>query len=110
MDRHRIERHAAVVLRDLPEIYAFIARDNVAAAERVLDAMEETFETLSEQPEAGVGYRTVNPKLRGMRMLPVVGFENYLVFYRLAQGVVRILYVVHGARHLPNFSRRERRG
>ena len=37
------------------------------------------------------------------------GFPNYLVFYRIGAEAVRVLYVVHGARHLPRLFRREPR-
>lgn len=53
----RLERHSAVVAEDLPHIYAFIARDDPGAAERMLDAVEETFEQLTRQPKCGVVYR-----------------------------------------------------
>jgi toxin ParE1/3/4 len=101
----RLERHAAVIAEDLPHIYASVARDNPAAAERVLDAVEATFEQLTRQPECGVTYRSRDRKLPDVRMLPV----NYLVFYRIEAQAVRILYVVHGARHLPRFFRQEPR-
>lgn len=39
----RIERHPAVIEDDLPGIHAHIARDNPAAAERLLDAVDATF-------------------------------------------------------------------
>lgn len=42
-------------------------------------------------------------------MLPVTGFSNYLVFYRITGDVLRVLYIVHGARHLPRLFRREPR-
>jgi len=45
-----------------------------------------------------------------LRMLPVIGFTNYLIFYRIEAEAVRILYVVYGARHLPRFFRQEPRG
>jgi toxin ParE1/3/4 len=105
----RIERHSAVIENDLPEIYAFIARDDLAAAERVLDAVEATLERIGQQPESGVVYRTRNANLRGVRMIPVSGFANYLVFYRIGEVAVNVLYVVHGARHLPRFFRSESR-
>ncbi len=104
-----IERHPAVVAEDLPKIYATIARDNPAAAERVLDAVEVTFDLLAREPAAGVAYLTRNAKLRGLRMLPVIGFRNYLVFHRIAGERVRILYVTHGARHLLRLFRRSQR-
>lgn len=42
-------------------------------------------------------------------MLPVDGYPNYLVFYRSESDLVRVLYVVHGARHLSHLFRREPR-
>ena len=42
-------------------------------------------------------------------MLPVNDFANYLIFYRLEADAIRVLYVVHGARHLPRLFRREAR-
>jgi toxin ParE1/3/4 len=106
----RLERHPAVITEDLPAVYRSIALDNPPAAERVLDAIELTFAQLARQPECGVTYRSQNRSLPDMRMLPVIGFANYLVFYRIEAEAVRILYVVHGARHLPRFFPRKKRG
>lgn len=47
--------------------------------------------------------------MKALRMLPVSGFNNYLIFYRIEGDAVRVLYVVHGARHLPRLFQRERR-
>jgi plasmid stabilization system protein ParE len=104
-----IDRHSAVVEQDLPDIYSFIGEHDPAAAERVLDAVEETFQQLARHPDCGVPYPTRNRKLRALRMFPVSGFPNYLVFYRVETASIRILYVVHGARHLLRFFRRESR-
>ena len=106
----RLERHPAVITDDLPDIYRSIASDNPSAAERVLDAIELTFAQLMRQPECGMTYRSRNRNLPEVRMLPVIGFANYLVFYRIEAEAVRILYVVHGARHLPRLFRQEPRG
>ena len=105
----RLERHPAVVEEDLPEIDAFIARDDQAAAERVLDAVVAGFFQLTRYPESGVAFPTRNLRLKGMRMLPLNGFPNYLIFYCVAPESIRILYVTHGARHLLRFFRREPR-
>jgi toxin ParE1/3/4 len=104
-----LERHAAVLNEDLPTIYRQIARDNLEAAERVLDAIEATFEVISQQPECGVVYRTRTKQLQTVRMFPVTGFSKYLIFYRVESDKVRILYVVRGARHLLRLFRREPR-
>jgi plasmid stabilization system protein ParE len=105
----RIEWHPAVIGDDLPGNYAHIALDNPNAAEHVLDAVEATFADIAAQLEIGVPYPTRNPLMKAVRMLPVNGFNNYLVLYRLEGDAVRVLYVVHGARHLPRLFRRERR-
>lgn len=105
----RIEPHPAVLADDLPTIYAFIARDNPAAAQDVLNAVEATFDQIARQPECGVIYATRNARLPDVRMLPVRGFPNYLVFYRLELDVARVLHVVPGARHLARLFRREQR-
>jgi plasmid stabilization system protein ParE len=105
----RIDHHSAVVEQDLPGIYTFIAEHDPAVAERVLDAVEETFRQLARHPDCGVSYPTRNRKLRRVRMLPVNGFPNYLVFYRVETASIRILYVTHGARHLLRLFRQESR-
>jgi len=105
-----IERHPAVIAIDLPGIYAYIARENPAAADRVLNAVSDTFSQIASQPECGLQYPSRHPWMKEVRMLPVTGFNHYLVFYEIADESIRILYVVHGARHLPRLFRRERRG
>ncbi len=94
---------------DLPQIYAFIAAADPAAGERVLDAVDAVLTMLAEQPEIGLSYPTKNRLLQGVRMLPVAGFPNYLVFYRITEDAVRVLYIVHGAQHLPRLLRQEPR-
>jgi toxin ParE1/3/4 len=105
----RIERHSAVIEQDLPDIYAFIAQDDPVAAERVLDAVEQTLRRLARNPACGAPYPTRNRKLQGLRLFPVSGFQHYLVFYRVEKVSIRILYVTHGARHLLRLLRRELR-
>lgn len=103
------ELNAAVLADDLPGIYAFIARDNPGAADRVLEAVSQTFDLIAREPGCGVVYPTRNAQLHGVRMFPVDGYPNYLVFYRIEAATVRVLYVVHGARHLPRLFRRDPR-
>lgn len=101
----RIETHSAVLTEDLPGIYAFIAREDPRAAERVLAAIGATWDQLILHPGCGVPYPTRIAELQDVRMLTISDFANYLVFYRLEVDAVRVLYVVHGARHLPRLFR-----
>jgi plasmid stabilization system protein ParE len=41
-----------------------------------------------------------NPRLAGMRMIPVSGFENFLVFYHAAPRTIDIVRVLHAARNI----------
>jgi toxin ParE1/3/4 len=105
-----IERHPDVTACDLPEIYAFIARNDPVAADRVLDAVEDTFRQIAQYPECGAIYPSRSAKLKGLRILPVSRYHNYLVFYRIDGDTVRVLHVVHGGRHLVRLFKRESRG
>jgi toxin ParE1/3/4 len=86
---------------DLKRHWRYIARDNVDAADRLLVAAERTFEFIAQNPEAGS--QRAFRKAAGVRSSPIRGFPNYLVFYQLRTGVVVVLRVLHGMRHLPRF-------
>lgn len=103
-----LSRHPSVK-QDLAEIYWFIARDNPEAALRVLDAIEETLSRIESFPEIGVSYPVRELRLKNIRMLPVAGFRNYLVFYLPMEDETRILYILHGARDLPRLLKEDLR-
>lgn len=75
----------------------------------MLTAVAETFDFLAANPDGGIRYPTRNARLALIRMMPVSGFNQYLVFYRIEADIVRILYVVHGARHLPRLFKENQR-
>ena len=81
-------------------IWYFIAQDNPGAATRVIDAAYETFKKLSVNPGLGRPQRFKNPKLRDVRSKRVIGFENYLIFYRRVADGIQVIHVYHGARDL----------
>lgn len=80
--------------RDLDEIFGWIARDDVDAAERQVRRLIAAALALREYPERG----RARPEIgEGMRSL-VNG--RYLIFYRIADDVVEVVRVLHGARDL----------
>lgn len=85
---------------DLLEIWAYIARDNPEAGDRVLEAAYQTFEALGQNPGLGVTFWSRNPKLRGTRQFVLTDFPNYVIFYRNIEERIEILRVVHGARDI----------
>jgi toxin ParE1/3/4 len=86
--------------RDLLNHYVFIGRDSPSAADRLLVNAQRTFALLAEMPGAGRAWRSREPRLRNVRVFPVVGFRNYLVFYRAEERTLTIVRVLHGARDL----------
>jgi toxin ParE1/3/4 len=84
---------------DLIDVWTYVAKDNLGAADRVLDRIDEVCASLAENPRLG----PARPDLaEGLRYF-VAG--SYLVIYREAPGGVEIVRVVHGARRLPDLFR-----
>jgi toxin ParE1/3/4 len=79
-------------LRQIDEIYRFIARDNPAAAQSVIDRIYEVSAHVASNPNTGRA--TVVPEVR----MFVVNPYPYLLYFRKKRNEVRILRVVHAAR------------
>lgn len=73
----------------------YIARDNPAAARRVVTAIVRAVTELKDYPALGRPGR-----VEGTRELVVLG-TPYIVPYRVRKGTVEILRVFHGARKWP---------
>lgn len=84
---------------DLKSYWRYIARDNLSAADRLLEAAEETFKLIAKTPD--IGSQRSFRKLAGIRSRAVTGFRNYLVFYQTRGNAVVIVRVLHGMRDLP---------
>lgn len=82
---------------DVQDIYDFIAGEDRDAARRILDAIYSAVEdSLPTHP--GIG-RT--GRVAGTRELVVTGLP-FVIPYRVRNGEVQILRVLHGARRWPN--------
>lgn len=94
-----ITRRPAVI-DDLINLAYYIAQDDLAAADRFLDACDETFHELEQMPGLGRVREFRNPALKDIRMWFVKGFKHHLIFYRLTNTGIEIIRVLHGARDL----------
>lgn len=79
---------------DLLEIWAFIARDNRRAADRLLDRIETQCRMLAGSPGLGRARPEIAPDARAW----VVG--QYLILYRAIDDGIEVVRVVHGARRI----------
>lgn len=80
--------------QDLEELWFFIAQDDPAAADRWIDTLEEKIRLLADNPLMGPARPDI---ARELRYHPV---GNHLLLYRVIQGSIEIVRVVHGARDL----------
>jgi toxin ParE1/3/4 len=88
-------RYLATAVRDLENIFEYIARDRPGAAVALLEKFDRTISNLSVHPELGVVPKDDRLKRLGYRMLII---ENYLVFYVVKVGAIQIRRIMHGAR------------
>jgi len=86
---------------DMRTIVAYIATDNPDAAERFVPALEQTHAQLEALPGIGSVRLFQRGDLKGVRMLPVTGFEHYLIFYVAAGKSIKVLRILHAARDFP---------
>jgi toxin ParE1/3/4 len=80
--------------RDMDEIFAWIAADDPAAAERLVSRIFDAAKSLARFPEKGPRRPEIGEAARSL----VVG--RYLILYRVGPDSVDILRIVHGARDL----------
>ncbi len=80
--------------RDLDEISAYYAVQNIEAGEKLLNEFEAKCKYLVSFPKIGKSYQTLRVDLRG------ISFSGYVIFYRVTEDVVEILRVVSGSRDL----------
>lgn len=86
--------HTRQARQDLFSIWSYIAEDSPAAADRLLDAIDEKCALLADHPRLGPARPDLAPDLR---YLPV---GSYLILYREIATDVEIVRVLHGARNL----------
>ena len=86
--------------RDIDGHIALIVREQPEAAIRFIDALATTFDHIVHMPGMGNTRNYRNPRLAGLRMIPVSGFRNFLVFYHAASHTIDVVRVLHAARNV----------
>ena len=78
------------------EVAGYIAEDNLAAAERWIDAIFERVKTLEKFPEIG----RIVPEANRKEIRELL-FKGYRIIYRYEEEQISILTVRHGRQLLP---------
>jgi toxin ParE1/3/4 len=87
-------RRTAQAEEDLIDIWNYVARDNPAAADRLLDVLDEKSQVHAHNPQIG---RARDEVAAGVRHFPV---GKYLILYRDIGDGVEVVRYVHGMRRL----------
>jgi toxin ParE1/3/4 len=81
--------------QDILRIARYIAKDNMDAALRFFDIVEEKIELLSRFPGAGPVREDLGKDLRSFP------FWSYLIIYRRIDDGIEIVTLAHGSQDLP---------
>ena len=84
----KLERSDAVV-SDLDEIWTYVARDSLRAADQLADQLDEAIQRLLGFPQMGVAREDLAPNLRALRV------DNLIVFYRIEGELLSIERILH---------------
>lgn len=79
---------------DVLEIWAFIAEDSIAQADRWIDRLDESLALWATQPKIGRARDDLSP---GIRSLP---FGRYAVFFAPTPEGIEVVRVLHGSRDI----------
>jgi len=87
--------------RDIVEIGEYLGEADLTAADRFLDALERTAQTLLRSPR--IGNLRISEQFGVIRLHPITGFENYLIFYKETADELTLIRIIHTARDYTRF-------
>jgi plasmid stabilization system protein ParE len=84
---------------DLQEIWDYIARDNINAADRTIDRIHKNIQKIQKNPSLG----HKRQDLVGDRPLLFWSFNNFMLIYRTTKELLEVIAVTHDGRDIPTF-------
>lgn len=87
--------------QDVDQCFEWIHSNNPETGRRFLDAVDQTYVTISQMPGIGSRRYADLSLMPGVRMIKVKGFEHYLLFYLEREDRIDVVRVLHSARNLP---------
>jgi toxin ParE1/3/4 len=83
---------AALARRDLERAWDYVAKDNVKAADRLCEQLEQAIKIIAQMP--GGGHQRADVRDERYRFWTV---KPYVITYRYTRRTVMIVRVLHGA-------------
>lgn len=88
--------HSPRAKADLIELWTYIAADDPAAADRMLDLINQKLDMLAANPRLGPPRPDI---AKGVRLFPV---KRYVILYREQPSGIEVVRVVQGMRRMSN--------
>lgn len=85
---------SSVAEQDIADVWQFVARDSLEAADRIVDRLTATFSLLAQNAYLGQVYEHPRHELRRFSV------EKYAIFYRVLDDAIVVVRVLHGARNI----------
>lgn len=85
-------KRTARARNDAVEIWAYIARDNDAAADELIDEIEQRLQSLARMPLSAEAVPFIGEQVRRSSV------GNYVIYYRPITEGIQVLRLLHGAR------------
>jgi toxin ParE1/3/4 len=83
---------------DLEDIFDFTLEEfGLDQAISYVSGFDNTFETISENPDIGRERKEIRKDLRSLSK------DKHVVFYRVLDNHIRVVRILHGSRDLPRF-------
>ncbi len=83
---------------DLEDIFDYTLKEfGLDQAISYVSEFDDTFETISENPEIGRERKEIREELHSLAK------DKYVIFYRILIDHIRIVRILHGSRDLPKF-------
>jgi toxin ParE1/3/4 len=90
----------AAAYEDIEIEIAYIASQNEGASRRFSESIWETFDLIASFPGTGAQTNFRRSELSDVKMKPVIGFHNYLIYFYLDTHELHVIRVLHGARDI----------
>jgi toxin ParE1/3/4 len=93
--------------KDVDRHADYIGERSRSAGHRFYDAVQQAVQQLGAMPELGGRCEFSHPRLSGLRMWSIRGFEKYLIFYLPTDQGIAVVRVLHGARDIESILEQE---
>jgi toxin ParE1/3/4 len=85
---------------DLDEQFLYLSARDTDLEAGFLTQTRTTCEKLADNPELGIRYSSLHPRLTDIRVWKIDRFPRHLILYRPVSGTVEIVRILHSARDI----------